>query len=196
MQPGENKDCRNGGNDFQKKAVFSFGSSLPIMEIIWFVIFFLVKLTGVTKPLVCVHACMRAHPHTCECGDFCALRCGRCFKNVRAGACVYCFFDRDMCGRGQTCAARPHVHFLFFFHIKSLKSTKFSQKIIQKKKIFFFLNVRVRVCVRVQKMVCGCVRHTLSKCVRCACGCGRKSVHTKGLGVTSCLLQFDRNVFC
>ena len=31
------------------------------------------------------------------------------------------------------------------------------------------------------RKVCGCVLRTLRKCVGCACGCGRKSAHTKGL---------------
>ena len=31
------------------------------------------------------------------------------------------------------------------------------------------------------RKVCRCVRRTLRKCVQCACGCGRKSAHTKGL---------------
>ena len=33
--------------------------------------------------------------------------------------------------------------------------------------------------VRAQKLRCRCVRPTLRKCMRCACGCGRKSAHTK-----------------
>ena len=44
------------------------------------------------KPLVCV----RAHPHTCKCGDFCVLGCERGFENVRAGVCVYQFFGADV----------------------------------------------------------------------------------------------------
>ena len=34
---------------------------------------------------------------------------------------------------------------------------------------------------RRKKLGCGCVRRTLPKCVRCACGCGRKSAHTNSL---------------
>ena len=37
-----------------------------------------------SKPLVCV----RAHAHTCGCGDFCANRCRKVFRNVHRGACV------------------------------------------------------------------------------------------------------------
>ena len=47
----------------------------------------------------------------------------------------------------------------------------------------------MRVRVRAQKLVCGCVRRTPSKCVRCACGCGRKSAHTKGLLTILLILQ-------
>ena len=42
-------------------------------------------------------------------------------------------------------------------------------------------NVWVRMRVRVQKLGYRCVCCTLRKCVRCACGCGQKSTHTKGL---------------
>ena len=45
-------------------------------------------------------------------------------------------------------------------------------------------------------LVCGCVRRTLSKCVRCACGCGRKSAHTKGLEIRKSNIELsDISIF-
>ena len=42
--------------------------------------------------------------------------------------------------------------------------------------------------ISISKLVCRCMRRTLSKCVRCACGCGRKSAHTKGLIIINSLI--------
>ena len=49
------------------------------------------------------------------------------------------------------------------------------------------MRVRVRVCVcmriRALKVGCECVHRTLRNYLQCACGCGRKSAHTKGLSL-------------
>ena len=98
------------------------------------------------------------------------LVCVRARARAPAHVHVRQFFGVDVCGRARTCAACPHLH---FFTIKSLKPIKFRKKNVK--------NMWLRVRVRSQKLVCGCVSCTLSKCVWCACWCSRKSAHTKGL---------------
>ena len=84
----------------------------------------------------------------CGCSDFCAIMCGKPLKNVCAGACV-----NHVLG--------PHVCFAFLLHKIFIFFTILSQLFL------FFL--KVRMLVLAQKMVCGCVRCTLSKYVRCEC---------------------------
>ena len=76
---------------------------------------------------------MSPHAHTCGCGDFCANRCGKFFRNVRAGACVNCFLR---CGRAPRCGraiTRPHIrfiaHFSIFMQLKKKKNWNFFETV-------------------------------------------------------------------
>ena len=112
------------------------------------------------------------------------------FKTFSVRACAAIFVQTgaenfsEMCVRVRayitfkvrTCArtsARPFLATKFFFEFLFGKSPFLA------KKKYFFQNFFLRV--RVQKLGCGCVRAELRKFVRCACGCGQKSAHTKGL---------------
>ena len=55
----------------------------------------------------------------------------------------------------------------------------YNPSIVIKVHSVFGKNGQVRV--RAKKLGCCSLRRTLRKCVRCACGCGRKYAHTKGL---------------
>ena len=69
----------------------------------------------------------------------------------------------------------------------------YNPSIVIKVHSVFGKNVQVRV--RAKKLGCCCLRRTLRKCVRCACGCRQKSAHTKGLvfQIKICLDQQDLN---
>ena len=117
------------------------------------------------KLLVCERA------HMCRWGNFCAIGCGKNLENVHAGACVNHFLGAEV--RAHLCSTIFHFLAWFFLFLEFWAKKNFLWG--------YFFRKNVRVHAQAQKLGYRCVRRTLPKCVRCACGCGRKFAHTNSL---------------
>ena len=97
---------------------------------------------------------------------------------TRTRACAAIFVQKGVAKFSEMCV---RVRAYIIFKVQTCART--SARPFLAKKFFFsdFFGKNLWVRVRAQKLGCGCMRRTLRKCVRCACGCGRKSAHTKGL---------------